>query len=289
MLQGALREPVTDPEEEAFLVFSQTLPSQSLGFIDSQASVIDITIGGRDLTIHQSRGLLTSDRKQGTTGAVVWKVTPLFAEWISSPNFLFNAGFLTSSSAVLELGAGVSGIVALTLGPKINRYIATDQDYVIRLLKQNISENWQAPSTNSCKKPKSKAKRPHAANEHAAASIETLELDWELDSVSGLPSLLQHNSGLDLVIACDCIYNDALIEPLNSTCAQLCQLRETDHPRPTLCLVAQQLRSPDVFESWLKSFHRSFHVFRVPDELLAEPLRENSGFVVHVGYLRSSI
>ena len=51
------------------MVFSQDIPSQSLGFIDSQASTLEITVAGHDLTIHQSRGLLTSDRKEGTTGA----------------------------------------------------------------------------------------------------------------------------------------------------------------------------------------------------------------------------
>jgi hypothetical protein len=46
-----------------------------------------------------------------TLWTVVWKVTPLFAQWISSPsNFLFTNGLLSSSSNVLELGAGVSGI-----------------------------------------------------------------------------------------------------------------------------------------------------------------------------------
>jgi hypothetical protein len=54
---------------EAFVVFSQAIPSQSLGFIDSKASTLDISVGGHDLTIHQSYGLLTSDRKTGTTGA----------------------------------------------------------------------------------------------------------------------------------------------------------------------------------------------------------------------------
>jgi hypothetical protein len=55
---------------EAFVVFSQHVPSQqSLGFIVSQAAEVEVSIDGRDLTIRQSRGLLTSDRKQGTTGA----------------------------------------------------------------------------------------------------------------------------------------------------------------------------------------------------------------------------
>ncbi|KAI1535856.1 hypothetical protein A1F96_00968 [Pyrenophora tritici-repentis] len=62
-------EPVLDPEEEAFIIFSQAIPSQSLGFIDSQAATLEVSVAGHDLVIHQSRGLLTSDRKAGTTGA----------------------------------------------------------------------------------------------------------------------------------------------------------------------------------------------------------------------------
>jgi len=220
---------------------------------------------------------------------VVWKVTPIFAEWIASPNFLFNAGYLTSGSIAIELGAGVSGIVALSLGPQIARYIATDQDYSMKLLKHNISENMHTTTKKKPKKSKSKHKQPIEVPE---SSIETLELDWELDSVSSLPSHLRQGAdngrnGVDLVIACDCIYNDALIEPLNNTCAQICRLRSGEkNERPTLCLIAQQLRSPDVFESWLRNFHQLFHVWKLPDELLTPALRENTGFVVHVGYLR---
>jgi hypothetical protein len=221
---------------------------------------------------------------------VVWNVTPLFAEWVASPNFLSDAGYISASSVALELGTGVSGVVALTLAPKINKYIATDQDYVIRLLKRNISENTPSSSTPAPKKTNARNRRSQTAREQPQGSVETLELDWELDSVSSLPSVLGHDrdrSGVDLIIACDCIYNDALIEPLNNTCAQICRLRTQDQgEKPTVCVVAQQLRSPDIFEGWLKSFHRSFHVWRVPDQHLTGPLRENTGFIVHVGILR---
>jgi hypothetical protein len=108
--------------------------------------------------------------------------------------------------------------------------------------------------------------------------IRTESLDWETDDVSQSPAV-------DLVIACDCIYNESLIEPLNSTCAALCRLR-AEGEEPTLCLIAQQLRSPDVFEAWLKSFQEKFVVWQVPDGLLGEGLREGSGFVVHVGIVR---
>lgn len=188
-------------------------------------------------------------------------------------------------SIAIELGTGVAGIVALTLGPQIHRYIATDQDYVLKLLKQNIALNLPAPST---KKPKTRKKASYSPPE-GKGSIETFELDWELNSVSSLPTQLglHESAGVDLVIACDCIYNESLIEPLNNTCAQICKLRShEEQSKPTICLVAQQLRAYDVFEAWLKSFHELFTVLRVPDALLTPPLRENSGFIVHVGIAR---
>jgi hypothetical protein len=212
-------------------------------------------------------------------------VTPLFASWVSSPNFLSKLGFLGPSTVAIELGAGVSGIVALTLAPLIRRYVATDQDYVLKLLKQNITDN--LPVTNT-KKSKTKKKASHPVAEEKS-NIETLELDWELNSVSSLPSQLglDESAGFDLIIACDCIYNESLIEPLNNTCAQICKLRShEDQSNSTICLVAQQLRSHDVFEAWYKSFHALFHVWQVPDALLTTPLRENSGFIVHIGVVR---
>lgn len=215
----------------------------------------------------------------------MWKVTPLFASWISSPtNFLFTSDLLSPSSTVLELGAGVSGIVALSLGPKVSKYTATDQSYVLKLLRQNITENLDSVLP-PVKKQKGKSGKKTSATE-GERRIEAVELDWETSDVS-------HLQPVDFIIAADCIYNEALIEPLNSTCAAICKLRTTsdaDIPheakRPTLCIIAQQLRSPDVFEAWLKSFHRLFEVWRVPDEMLDAGLKEGSGFVVHVGIVR---
>ena len=143
----------------------------------------------------------------------------------------------------------------------------------MKLLRQNITSNLDAvfPATKKGGKNKHKAQSSNLNNER----IQTEILDWEEDSVA-------HLQPVDLVIACDCIYNAHLIEPLNSTCASICKLT-TDPTKPTLCVVAQQLRSPDIFETWLKSFHEKFHTWQIPDEFLIEGLRENSGFVVHVG------
>ena len=107
----------------------------------------------------------------------------------------------------------------------------------------------------------------------------------ELDSAL---TLRPHLEKVDLVIACDCIYNDALIQPFVDTCADVCRQFQPDTTKPTICVVAQQLRSPDVFEAWLKEFVKVFRAWRIPEEHLDAGLKEGSGFVVHMGVLRDA-
>ncbi|KAK8218855.1 hypothetical protein IWZ01DRAFT_166819 [Phyllosticta capitalensis] len=282
---------ISDPEEDAFLVFSQDIPSHALGIVDPKSSTLDISVAGRDFTIQQSLGLLTSNRSQGSTGAVVWKVTPLFAQYIAAQeSLLWKSNALTASSTVLELGCGVAGIVPLALAPHIGRYIATDQDYVLKLLRQNIAENWNTADSSTRQ---SGSKRTKAVDV-SAARIETATLDWESDSVEGLFHQLNlakgsgaSHGGVDAVVACDCIYNEALVDPFVNTCAEVCAQRaHVEGAPPTYCIIAQQLRTYEVFERWLVTFHKRFRVWKIPDEHLSKELRENSGFIVHIGVLR---
>lgn len=222
---------------------------------------------------------------------VVWKVTPLFASWIAADdNILFKTSMLDSRSVVLELGCGISGIIGLVVSPKIQGFISTDQDYVFQKLKINLDENAVRP-----KKPKTgwKSGTKHNDNSTSTASnIEVVHLDWELSSVSSLLSLVQSGpmkikEDINAVIACDCIFNEALIDPFIRTCAELCHLSVDKSPhQPTLCIIAQQLRSHLVFEAWMIAFLKLFRVWRVPDELLSEELKGGSGFVIHIGILR---
>ncbi|KAF2403304.1 hypothetical protein EJ06DRAFT_271849 [Trichodelitschia bisporula] len=267
-LSACLGPQITDPDEEAFVVFAQDLPSHNLGFVDAKATDVELTVGGRDLVIHQSPGLLTSSRKEGTTGAVVWQVTPRVAQWLSvESNFLFASGLLDSTSHVLELGCGVAGVVALVLAPQVASYIATDQEYVLKHLRQNIADNAG----------RGKGKR---------ANITVRPLDWETSSVAALyTDLGLVDEGIGAIVCCDCIYNESLIAPLVDTCVDICHLAPAE--KPTVCIFAQQLRSFDVFEAWLAAFHAAFETWRVPDSLLTADLKEGSGFVVHIGMLRS--
>ncbi|RYP90379.1 hypothetical protein DL770_003526 [Monosporascus sp. CRB-9-2] len=287
-LLGRLGPEIEDPEEETFLLFSQDIPSQNLGFVDSHAALINLTLANKDYTIHQSPTILTSNREGGTTGAVIWKITPLVAEYLAgSENILRSSGVLSSSSGVLELGCGISGLVGLAVAPTVERYVLTDQPYVARLVEKNINENLAVLSLKPSNSTSQKRKGRISAGQ-PRVSLRFAPLDWEQDEVTARLTGDDAKRSFDLVLACDCIYNEALIQPLVQTCVDVCKLRASDPDAggPTVCVVAQQLRDPDILESWIKEFHKHFHTWRIPEEALSEALRLNPGFVIHIGVLR---
>ncbi|KAL7933702.1 hypothetical protein V8C35DRAFT_303642 [Trichoderma chlorosporum] len=290
-----LEDEIQDPEEETFLLYANDIPSQGLGFIDSHASALDLQLGGRDITIHQSPGVLASSRKGGTTGAVLWKITPLFAEWLASPSNLLFRTVLTPSCSIIELGCGISPLNALTLSPKVSRYVLTDQPYVQKLVLQNLAENQSSSSSSKAHAGKSKRAAANKSSSsssplNAVADVHFQVLDWETSQVS--PSLTNSPSvySFDALIACDCVFNYALIQPFIQTCVDICKLRQADGGQslPSLCIVAQQLRNDDVFNSWLVAFKEHFRVWRMPGERMPAELRPEAGFVVHIGILKES-
>lgn len=253
--------------------------------VDPKASLLEITVAGRDFSLSQSPGVLQSARGGGTTGAAVWKSSVLLAEWMAwSQNPLFDDKAVES---VIELGSGISGLVPLVVSPKVQKVVATDQAYVMKALQANIAANTAGPIS----KQKRKSGRSNNSDpKEQQSNIETFALDWENDDVASVLSANGLEAGVDLIVACDCVYNYALIDPLVQTCEDICKMRlcEGEPPpgRPTLCVIAQQLRQPEVFEEWLERFNRSFRVWRIPDDLLTGGLKPGSGFVVHVGVLR---
>lgn len=299
---------------------------------------------------------------------VLWKITPLFAEWISSPtNPLFTHGVLTKESSVIELGCGIAGVIGILLAPRVSSYLLTDQIYVAKLLEENINENVPSDKLYDIAKPRTAARsaksttstsKTTGSNSGNGGQIRFATLDWEEDeattgllssstllfpsSPAGLSLSYKRGNTFDLILACDCIYNEALVKPFVSTCADLCRLKslsasspKPDRPdnedgsseerNPAIVIIAQQLRDPSVFETFITTFAEEFHVWRVPDEILrlergqkkaveeghgrghgktrsrgkgkgedqgqeeARGLRSNSGFVVHLGILKATI
>lgn len=224
--------------------------------------------------------------------SVLWKVTPSFATWLSNPqNPLFTTSLLSPTSTILELGCGISTLNALSLSHSISRYILTDQPYVQKLIQRNIDDNLPSSSTTKSSTAKSRRNHNHHHQQHHqqnTAKVEFRTLDWETDevtpSLTGSPDL----RSFDAVLACDCVFNYALVEPFVQTCADVCRLRMKDegNDTPSLCIVAQQLRNDEVFNSWLTRFQTDFRAWRVKDEYLPDELKSSAGFVVHIGILR---
>lgn len=244
---------------------------------------------------------------------------------------------------MVELGCGISGLLALSLGPMVGHYIATDQEYVYRLLRENLEANRYLAYNNknasgrNNKRGKNdsggggrtgqqKKKRDKSTSPGSSLNISFAALDWELDD----PGLLKESAGItsttpdneedsanekdeqeetekgedkgfDLLLSCDCVYNDALVVPFVRTCADICRLRPAYRPHsdesnghaknnkpPTICIVAQQQRVPDVFEAWLNETLKEFWVWRLRDEVLGDGLKGGTGYVVHLLLLRES-
>lgn len=183
----------------------------------------------------------------------------------------------------LELGCGASPLIALTLAPRISRFVATDQQYILKIFDQNVKEN--LPETR------------HQLKRHGVSGqVETLALDWQSNDPSNLSEVLENSGpsgkgasckGVDCIFACDCIFNEALVEPLVETCRSICMTRAGAHDalEPTLCILAQQIRSPDVLEYWLSAMMRYFLVYRIRGQMLPAELSETSGLVVHLAIL----
>lgn len=231
---------------------------------------------------------------------------------------------------MVELGCGISGLLALALGPKVGYYIATDQEYVHRLLRENLAENkalaYKSSSSSSLGQKGRGGQKKRAAAAAASTSqkgqhvddsnISFTALDWELDEPDTLKQSVgivplttttttgkheDEDKGFDLLLSCDCIYNEALIAPFVRTCADICRLRPAYNPEqangetpggkknPTVCIIAQQQRSPDVFEAWLEETLKVFRVWRLHDEVLGDGLKSGTGYVVHLLALRENI
>ena len=161
-----------------------------------------------------------------------------------------------------------------------------------KILTQNINRN-SAPDPRLEMGLSTKKKHSKTLDSGRSANLSFLTLDWEVDSALSLPALLVESKHMgdgtiDVVLACDCIYNESLVAPFVRTCFELCRVDEAKPSKqPTICIIAQQLRSPDVFEAWLTFFIESFRVWRVPEALLSDDLKQNSGFVVHIGIINT--
>lgn len=258
---------------------------------DGSNSSPDPTQQTIDIRLTQSMSLLNSRTETSTTGAMLWKVSVIFAEWFYENLFYANTRsgrFLEEKVDVVELGCGAAGLLPMALAesPRIRRYIATDQPHITKLARQNIARHYSERDLEQ------------------GSNISVVDYDWE-DAKLYIPgvaeALLPNASNSDedydtidkdnvtglLVIACDTVYNEYLIPHFLDAAAQVCALAPPD--TQTHLLVAQQVRDPVVLEAFMTQFveHPQFKVWSVPESLLSAEF--NQGYVLHYAtFLRDS-
>ena len=262
-------------------MFSHDFPQRSLGMIDNKASNLEVDIGGVTYDIRQSPGLLTSSNAEGTTGAALWKISPLVATWlIDRASILWSIGILNPDAVVVELGCGITGLIGLVMARQVSKYVLTDQRSVLKLLRENVDDNTPLPNISKPKGRNSKKVSPSAGDDDKAR---VMELNWETDDADALDDVLCPGEDIDLVIVCDCVFNDFLLQPLVTMCRKVCS---RSPERKTALLIAQQLRSDEVFSAFMGILLRQFHVWRLSDASLPPTLQNGSGFAVHLAFLR---
>lgn len=255
------------------------IQGQNLGYVDRSKDSIQIQLPEAqiDLEIRQSISSLSSKIQTSSTGFICWQTALLLADWVLSDKRCPLRKAICGNT-VLELGTGVSSLLASTLGPLCKHYIATDQKHLLKLMKSNFTHNVVTrrflSSTVDFEVLKSKAGR------ESYPTIDFIELDWE-NPDEGLYELteLTESSQVDVVIACDTIYNSYLV-PF------FVKATKSVMGPDSIAIVAMQLRDESVLEDFLyKCFDEGFSVQVIPDSILSSLLRR--GFVVYCLHLNS--
>ncbi|KAL9092048.1 MAG: hypothetical protein Q9159_001047 [Coniocarpon cinnabarinum] len=226
LLHSAKRADATLRCTEVFDITCNAKSNHGLGMIDSKAQSIEVTVAGHDYTLQQSLGILQSNRSGGTTGGAIWQASVHVADWLaSSRNPLASPQFAQhiAGSSAIELGCGICPLLALAMRGQVARYIATDQEYILPHFQQNLTNN--TTDANPMRKHATASKKLS----HDATTIETLALDWEIHDVAR--QLRQHLNAstapvkISLILACDCVFNEYLVQPFVQTCLTICDLQ----------------------------------------------------------------
>lgn len=164
-----------------------------------------------------------------------------------TPNPLVNPDRLRSSR-ILELGAG-TGLLSILLSPLCAEYIASDRYENLRLLQRNLELNGINHLDESVRG-KSSAVKDGRTGLVQSKKVRIEEVDWkaisaERKKIAKAGDWMREEEDVaetfDMVLAVDCVYNEALVQPLVDTLARYCSPGGR-----TMVWVVAELRSSDV-------------------------------------------
>jgi len=272
-----------DPDEETFLIYTalntvknDDNPLRGLGSLDSKQGTLTLelevtanpsvgspptspqsnkgssrrkekrresgTLQSRSLQIELRQDTTALRSRAGDTGSVLWQASVDLARLLLDQHRLFlrDNGSKTlfeysklAQCHVMEFGAGV-GLLPIALAPLVQSYTATDLPTELPLIRKNLSLNVSSWESNK--------------------KIFVEPCDWiQLHSTPAHSRGRYHTTDqeMDLILAVDCIFNPALINPLVST------LTHYAIPQKTVVMVMIELRSHEVVEEFVKAWLQS--------------------------------
>ncbi|SMN20692.1 similar to Saccharomyces cerevisiae YLR137W RKM5 Protein lysine methyltransferase [Maudiozyma saulgeensis] len=311
-----------DIEPPLLTTATKTIRKKKKNKVKQNGSRTDIEL--YNVVVEQSLSDLNSSvsNNNSTTGYVLWSSTPFFLRWLlyndeseplrhpSESIKVVNidqdmikippiySEINDTKVGIIELGTGISPLMAVILSNHVDYYICTDQRGILNKLKQNIKENISQISRRECISKSLEIKRSeiqieyesdtiesnenkkryNRASKTSTVSIEVEELDWEKFDISvNHPYLNQIRDDCDTIyiIAMDVIYNEYLIEPFLNTITNLRKYlskntKGTAVIQEVKCLIGVHLRSQDIVTEFLEQaiINHELPVYSISDSSL---------------------
>ncbi|KAG5518547.1 hypothetical protein PMAC_002943 [Pneumocystis sp. 'macacae'] len=245
-----------DIDEHCAVEFSNLgeVKKKGLGYYSLTDSTVILSIAGKQVEIRQNPNMLYSHK--GETGSIMWRASVICLEYLLSQEWFIDG---LGNQQIIELGAGISGIAAIMLGDKVEKYIATDVEHILKYLDRNIRENNTLEP--EIKKKQSKLKK---------TNVSVMELDWTKHPKTYLKNLentLNESSKNLCILAFDTIYNPHVTTHFVNTLTSLFKHFYQKYEN-IVAIICQELRSYDTLYDFFEKMQSYFYMQAILDQQL---------------------
>lgn len=210
-------------------------------------------IANKQFTIRQNPNLFHCHKED--TGSVLWRASVACLEYLLSQRWFVCH---LQDFQIIELGAGISGLGAVLLGEKVDKYISTDREHILKYLYKNIHENLPIKSNIKGKQ----------QSIHEETNIFVMELDWFENPntyLKNLQGLLGKTSKHLCILAFDTIYNPYITIHFVNTLVSIFNFFQE---RKIFAIIGLELRNYETLYDFLEKMQFHFSIQAICDEQL---------------------
>ncbi|KTW29991.1 uncharacterized protein T551_01935 [Pneumocystis jirovecii RU7] len=257
-----------DIDEHCAVEFSNLnkIEKKGLGHYSLTSCKVVLSVLGKQITVRQNPNMLYSHK--GETGSIVWRASVVCLEYLLSQEWFIDD---LENYQVVELGTGISGIAAIMLGDRVDKYIATDMEHILKYLDKNIHEN-------IISKPDVKRKQPGIKK----TNMSIMELNWAEHPktyLKNLRDLLNGSSKNLCILAFDTIYNPHVTTHFVNTLISIFKHFYQEY-EDLVAIICQELRCYDTLYDFLEKMQSSFYIQTILDQQLQK------GYQIYIARLR---